>query len=79
MKSVEDRIVAAVVHGLVQAHVEEVGRDDGTFADRAIEIARLYLKGEKIGDYSMKEYEDENGENTTGLLNLEFSNEGTIQ
>lgn len=56
-KSVDDRVVAATVHGLIAAANEYVGgpytAEAEKFANRAIELIQRYLNGEEIDDIRM--------------------------
>jgi hypothetical protein len=73
-KSVEDRIVAATVHGLIAAANKYVGGphtpEAAAFADRAIELTKEYLAGEEIDEITMNDYWTQG---TVDMLNETFT------
>jgi hypothetical protein len=74
MKSVEDRIVAATVHGIIAAVIETVGSEKAKVcASRSISIVRQYLAGEVIDGLTIAEVEQE----TVAMLNDTFGEENT--
>jgi hypothetical protein len=56
-KSVEDRIVASAIHGIIAAANEKWGEEAATdIAERAIELTEKYLAGEEVDDFTMNEF-----------------------